>query len=123
MAKKTPPLASAPESIILEELSGHRSAIVASWGARCRPWKFRHTDGRYFEASRQEGRTWIYITHERPADVNISTIVLTAGEACCEVGRLTVPTAELTDTITKAGICYTRHGRHPDGFLHYHADA
>ena len=122
MAKKTHK-APLPESILLEELSGQRHLVAASWGARCRPWKFRHTDGRYFEAIGQEGRTWIYRTLEAPAYVPTTTVVLTAGEACCEIGRLTIPTAELGDTITKAGIDYTLHGRHADGFLHYHADA
>ena len=122
MAKARPATPTHPP-IILEELTGVRAVVPAPWGPRMRPWKFRHTDGRYFEAVGQDGQIWIYRTRETPVPVPMTTVVLTTGAACSVVGPYEVPTADLGDTVTKDGRVYRLHARHPDGFLHYHHDA
>lgn len=114
-------MATFADPIVLEEPNGTRQVIVPPWGPRGRPWKFRHTDGRYFEAVVQQGPTWIYRTRE-PAVVAETTIKLTRGAACSEVATIVVPTAELGDRVVHEGREYVLHARYPDGFLHYHHD-
>ena len=109
--------------VFLEEVDGRRQRVLAPWGPRTRPWKFLHTDGRYFEAVQQEGPVWVFRTREPPVMVPMTTVILTTGAACSVVGPYEVPTAELTDVVTRDGVVYLLHARHPDGFLHYHHDA
>ena len=126
LERQDAPQAAAPlptrAEVFLEELDGRRLRVLAPWGPHSRPWKFLHTDGRYFEAVQQEGETWVFRTRE-PLPGPMTTVVLTTGAACSVVGPYQVPTADLTDVITRDGVEYHLHARHPDGFLHYHHDA
>jgi hypothetical protein len=117
----TPPSAKRT-TLILESPKGVPFEVEAPWPARLRPWRFRHTDGRYFEASREEQGKWIYRTYElAPSDVEEHmTLHLTQGIACCLNGDVTIPTRDVQPIYEHLGVLYKQHCKYSDGSLHYH---